>query len=122
MCLFLAVVIPFYNEEAENLLATLLDLNKNFKELRRFPSWKNRPLDVVCVGDGWLKMSDSMKELLKTFFPCWQGNFIKYVTVKCVFFRSNSKPQHIHLKKDWFDLYCLARSTLLEFSTTLKIR
>jgi len=74
----LAVVMPFYNEEADELKKGLISLYYTHKYLTiRSPEWENRKMKVLLIQDGWYKSSDSMKEYLKELFNSykwWETN------------------------------------------------
>jgi len=65
----LTVVIPFYNEETLAITETLKDVNTNISMLRKLPNWRDKPVDIVAIGDGWGKMDRSVKDMLQTLFP-----------------------------------------------------
>lgn len=67
----LGVVIPFFNEEANELKVTLEDLHKCYLYLCEYkPVWREKEMCIVMIQDGWFKSSSSMKEFLKKLFPC----------------------------------------------------
>ena len=66
----LSVIVPFFNEEDNELKVTLKSLNKCFEYLcKQKPEWRKREMCIVIIQDGWFKSSESMKEYLKYLFP-----------------------------------------------------
>lgn len=77
----IAIVIPFFNEPNHELQQTLLSLHKGWIYLRKFSEkWRNKPLYVCLIQDGWNKADPSMKEYLKLLFPVRirNGNTLKF--------------------------------------------
>jgi cellulose synthase/poly-beta-1,6-N-acetylglucosamine synthase-like glycosyltransferase len=65
----LSVIIPFFNEEANELKETLKSLYYCYQYLcKRKPEWNNRKMKIVIIQDGWYKASESMKEYLKNLY------------------------------------------------------
>ena len=65
----IAVIIPFFNEEANELKETLASLYFCYKYLgKRSAEWKNKDLKIIIIQDGWHKSSTSMKKYLKEMF------------------------------------------------------
>lgn len=66
----ISVVIPFFNEESYELQQTLNSLYDSHIELkRRSRRWRDKPLYICLIQDGWHKGSESMKRYLKAMFP-----------------------------------------------------
>ncbi len=66
----ISVIIPFFNEPSHELQQTLHSLYNTFLYLRVVSKeWRNKPLYVCIIQDGWQKADDSMKQYLKTMFP-----------------------------------------------------
>ncbi len=66
----LAVVIPFFNEPSHELQQTLHSLYASWNYLRILSKrWRNEPLHICLIQDGWNKADWSMREYLKTMFP-----------------------------------------------------
>ena len=66
----ISVIIPFYNEESNELYETLKSLFYTYKYLSHMKEgWKDKKLQIFLIQDGWYKSSDSMKEYLKQLFP-----------------------------------------------------
>lgn len=64
-----AVVIPFFNEESYELQQTLNSLYQAHIQLQlKSEKWKNQPMYVCLIQDGWHKASESMKKYLKSMF------------------------------------------------------
>lgn len=64
-----AVVMPFFNEESHELQQTLNSLHNSHETLMlRSKKWKNKPLYVCLIQDGWHKASESMKIYLMNIF------------------------------------------------------
>jgi len=65
----IAVIIPFFNEEANELKETLSSLYYCHKYLgKRLPAWKDKDLKIIIIQDGWYKASETMKVYLKEMF------------------------------------------------------
>lgn len=66
----IAVIIPFYNEEANELKVTLKSLYSAYEYLCEMKEdWKDKQLHIMIIQDGWFKASKSMKKYLKELFP-----------------------------------------------------
>lgn len=66
----LGVVIPFFNEPNTAVQQTLNSLYNGWNYLRAgSKKWKDKPLYVCLIQDGWYKADESMKEYLKALFP-----------------------------------------------------
>ena len=66
----IAVIIPFYNEEAKELRVTLESLYGAYDYLCEMkPDWKDKQLHIMIIQDGWYKASETMKEYLQELFP-----------------------------------------------------
>ena len=66
----ISVIIPFYNEESNELYETLKSLFYTYKYLSHMKEgWEDKKLQIFLIQDGWYKSSDSMKEYLKQLFP-----------------------------------------------------
>jgi len=67
----ISVIIPFFNEEKQELQVTMKSLIENFYYLGEMkPEWKDaNKLKIFIVQDGWYKSSNSMKQYLKELFP-----------------------------------------------------
>jgi cellulose synthase/poly-beta-1,6-N-acetylglucosamine synthase-like glycosyltransferase len=61
----ITILVPFYNEEASELMLTLNSLYDNFMSLKRH----GFDIHILLVMDGWWKASESMKKKMKAFFP-----------------------------------------------------
>lgn len=67
----LAIGIPFFNEPSHELQQTLTSLHEALKYLRSASKkWKNKPIYVNIIQDGWHKAHPSMKKYLQIMFPC----------------------------------------------------
>ena len=65
----IACVVPFYNEEAYQIFQTLKSLYLNIEYLKKKkPEYKYKYFNVLLVGDGWSKASDSSKEYLQRIY------------------------------------------------------
>ena len=65
----ISVIIPFYNEEANELKVTLKSLYNAYDYLCEMKEeWRDKQLNIVIIQDGWYKASESMKEYLLTLF------------------------------------------------------
>lgn len=66
----LGVVVPFFNESNTAVQQTLNSLYNGWNYLRvGSKKWRNKPLYVCLIQDGWYKADESMKEYLKALFP-----------------------------------------------------
>ena len=66
----ISVVIPFYNEEANELQVTLKSLYGTYDYLCEIkPIYREKQLHICIIQDGWYKASKSMKKYLKKLFP-----------------------------------------------------
>lgn len=66
----ISVVIPFYNEEANELAVTLKSLYGTYDYLCEIkPVYREKQIHVCIIQDGWYKASESMKEYLKRLYP-----------------------------------------------------
>ena len=77
----LAVIIPFFNEEANELKQTLNSLYYGFRYLcKRRPVWKERGMKIIIMQDGWYKASESMKEYLRDMYneEDWSQNIKEF--------------------------------------------
>lgn len=64
------VIFPFFNEPNHELQQSLNSLHKSWNYLRSVSDkWKNKPLHVCLIQDGWNRADPSMKEYLKLLFP-----------------------------------------------------
>jgi hypothetical protein len=61
----LAVLVPFYNEEWENLQITLMSLWNDSQSLADL----GFEMHILLVMDGWWKASASMQREMKRLFP-----------------------------------------------------
>ena len=61
----LAILVPFYNEEAEDLTVTLKSLHQDISSIEDL----GFDVHVLLVMDGWWKASESMKKLIVQMFP-----------------------------------------------------
>ena len=67
----LAIGIPFFNEPSHELQQTLHSLQNNWEMLCNMSQkWKNKPLYICLIQDGWQKADQSMKKYLQKLFPC----------------------------------------------------
>ena len=75
-----AVIMPFFNEESHEMQQTLNSLGQTHDMLRTLSKkWRDKPLYVCLIQDGWHKASESMKLYLKHLFnrnidgkPWWE--------------------------------------------------
>jgi cellulose synthase/poly-beta-1,6-N-acetylglucosamine synthase-like glycosyltransferase len=67
----MSVIVPFYNEEKNELQVTLKSLHKGFSYLGKMKKeWNDSGLmRIIIIQDGWYKASESMKQYLKELFP-----------------------------------------------------
>ena len=67
----MSVIIPFFNEERNELQVTLKSLDEGFGYLgNMLNKWQDKSLmRIIIIQDGWYKASKSMKEYLKELFP-----------------------------------------------------
>lgn len=66
----IGVVIPFYNEESNELETSLQSLYNAYDYLCDMNElWRKRQMHILIVQDGWYKASESMKKYLKKMFP-----------------------------------------------------
>ncbi|AYV78510.1 MAG: hypothetical protein Edafosvirus16_9 [Edafosvirus sp.] len=61
----LTILVPFYNEEADDLMLTLNSLYNDFSSLEVL----GFDVHVLLVMDGWWKASESMKKKMQNMFP-----------------------------------------------------
>ena len=91
----IAVIIPFYNEERNELYETLKSLYYTYKYLSHMKSgWERKKLQIFLIQDGWYKSSESMKEYLQELFPFKINNKIwseYYEDFKTYDFKNGSK-------------------------------
>jgi cellulose synthase/poly-beta-1,6-N-acetylglucosamine synthase-like glycosyltransferase len=67
----LAIGIPFFNEPSHELQQTLTSLHVSLKHLRQASKrWREKPIYVNIIQDGWHKAHPSMKKYLQVMFPC----------------------------------------------------
>eukprot|EP01084_Bolivina_argentea_P159240 277360_1 len=64
----IAVVVPFYNEPACEIHATLRSLHENFQHICE--EYKPINFNVLLVGDGWSKADLSTKIYLTQLYNC----------------------------------------------------
>jgi cellulose synthase/poly-beta-1,6-N-acetylglucosamine synthase-like glycosyltransferase len=72
----LTILVPFYNEEASELLLTLNSIHQDFTSIEHL----GYDIHVLLVMDGWWKASESMKKLIENMFPKNQGSDIHWPT------------------------------------------
>lgn len=66
----MAIGIPFYNEPSHELEQALISLHNSLKYLRYgSKKWRNKPIWVNIIQDGWHKAHPSMKRYLQKMFP-----------------------------------------------------
>ena len=67
----MSVIVPFYNEEKNELQITLKSLHEGFTYLGKMKkNWRDPGLmRIIIIQDGWYKASESMKRYLKELFP-----------------------------------------------------
>jgi cellulose synthase/poly-beta-1,6-N-acetylglucosamine synthase-like glycosyltransferase len=61
----ITILVPFYNEEVEEILLTLNSVYQDFEKLNKM----GYNIHILLVMDGWWKASNSMKEFIKTLYP-----------------------------------------------------
>ena len=65
----IAAIVPFYNEKAHEIHATLRSLYFNFEYIKRKdPEYKWTHFNVLLVGDGWFKSDISTKRYLAKLY------------------------------------------------------
>eukprot|EP01084_Bolivina_argentea_P315876 547410_1 len=66
----IAVIVPFYNEKASEIHATLRSLCKNFEFIQKNNSkHKFTHFHVLLIGDGWFKTDISTRRYLRKLYP-----------------------------------------------------
>lgn len=70
----LVILIPFYNEEASELMLTLNSIYPDFASIKAM----GYDIHILLVMDGWWKASESMKKLMQDFFKCNRSNHLPW--------------------------------------------
>eukprot|EP01083_Nonionella_stella_P122086 367087_1 len=66
----IAAIVPFYNESASEIHATLRALYQNFEFIKKKNAkYKFTHFNVLLVGDGWFKADISTKKYLTQLYP-----------------------------------------------------